>query len=703
MRMGEVLGYEVRADVALLTVDNPPVNALTQPVREALAAGLARALDDPQVGAIVINARGRTFPAGADLRDFEHPGERPSLGQLCTLIEDAPKPVIAAVRGTALGGGFELALACHFRLLLAGAQLGLPDVMLGLVPAAGGTQRLPRIVGAGAALEMLISGRPIDAETAARVGLADRIIEKNLDKAALTTGRNIARAGVLPRPTRARTEGLADPKAYFDDIGKWRAELAKDRREAAHRAVDLVEAALLLPFEAGLAMEQDTFAQLVDSDQSHGLRHAFLAERRTTRVPQISSRTPRRIAQVGVVGGGRLGSGIVRACLAAGLPVTLLEKDEHAREAAHRRVASGLERDVERGRIAASRREAQLATLTTSAEPGQLAGVDLVIEAVTEDPQTRRSVFEMIGAATAPGTVLASAGLGSDIAALASASGRPADVIGLRFFAPAHRIPLVEVVCPAGAAPDLAATGVGFARALGKLPVLPGGGGDSLVLPMFSTLLSALAGVIAAGASAQEADAALRAYGFALGPLQIADLAGIDRLAGLDWADAGGELLSRMVQAGLLGQKTGGGFYAYDQGVQTQEPSPQSAEVLAGLRAGAPPPPRTMSPDEIVERTTLALANAGARLVGDGVAYRPSDIDAAMIAALAFPRWRGGPMEVADRHGLLQVRNSLRNLVQDGGDPALFEPAPLFDELIKNGMNFGRLNANPGLIRRRKM
>jgi len=690
--MNEAVRYSMREGVALVTIDNPPINALSRTVREGLLAALRTALADDGVGAIVIQAQGRTFPAGADLRDLDCKTEAPLLADLCGMIEDAPKPVLAAIHGAALGGGFELALACHYRLVHAAAQLGLPDVALGLVPSAGGSQRLARIVGARVALDMLISGRPLSAEVATRLGLAERVIGKNLGRAAFGTARNFIGAATPPRPTRARSEGFADPGDYLAAVAERRAALAGDRREAAHRAVDLVESALLLPFEAGLAMERTQFEALARGAQAHALRHAFLAERRTVRASDLGGHAARPVAHVGVVGGGRLGAGVVRACLAAGLAVILVERDEAALAPVLARILAGIDREVDLGRLAPERRDEQIARLDAGHDPEALAGADLVIEAIGEDLEARRAVFARAGALTRPGTVLASAGLSPDLAALARASGRPGDVMALRFFAPAHRVRLLEVVCPPTAAPDLAATGVAFARALGKLPVLPGG--DSLALPVFGALFTLAADALLAGASPLEIDAAMRDYGFALGPFQLADLAGLDRLAALGWPGTGGALLADLAGSGMAGQKVGRGVYRYGNGAAAGSPAPELAAIVDRRRASGESGGWTGKPDksEIADRAALAMANAGARLVASGEARRPSDIDAAMLAGFAYPRWRGGPMEAADLAGMLHVRGRLRALAEGPG-AALFAPSPLFDELIKHGLDFGRLNA----------
>ena len=694
--MDESVRYSTRDGVALVTIDNPPLNAIGQDVRAGLIEALGKAVADIEVGAIVIQAQGATFPAGADLRDIACIAEPPPLAELLCAIEDAPKPVLAAIQGTALGGGCELALACHYRLAHANAQLGFPDLALGLVPSAGGSQRLARLVGARVALEMLTSGRPLPAGVAARLGLVDRVTRKNLGRVAFAAARNFIHARRPPRPTRACETGFADPADYLAAIAEHRAAAKNDRREALHRAIDLVEAALLLPFEAGLDMERAHFAALAGGAQARSLRHAFRAERRAERRSEPTGHPPRPVARVGVVGGGRLGSGVVRTCLAAGLAVILVERDAAALAGARTRIEAGLAREVARGRLTPEQRAAQIARLDAGHDPAALAAADLVIEALGEDPEARRAVFARVGAATRPGTLLASAGFAPDLAALAEASGRPADVLGLRFFPPARWVRLVEVVCPPTAAPDIAATAVALARRLGKMPVRPDPGpeGDSLAMPVFGALFTVAAEALLAGAGPLEIDAALRDYGFALGPFQLAELAGFDRLAALDWPGAGGALLAEFKAARISGRSPGRGVYHHAAGAPAR-PAPELAAILDRLRAsGAGPGPWNGEParDEIADRAALAMANAGAELVATGVARRPSDIDAAMLAGFTYPRWRGGPMQAADIAGLLSVRNRLRALSENGADE-LFAPSPLFDRLIRNGLDFEGLNA----------
>jgi 3-hydroxyacyl-CoA dehydrogenase len=689
--MSDVVGYRVREGVALITVDNPPINALSHPVRAGLLGALEAALGDPDVGAVVIQAEGRTFPAGADLRDFQARIEAPTLGEVCRAIEDCPKPVLAAIHGTALGGGLELALACHYRLAHVEAQLGLPDVALGAVPTAGASQRLPRIVGAKTALDMLISARPISAEGAMRIGLIDKVIQKNLGRAAFGSARNFVGSGTAPRPTRARREGMRDPKAYLETVEARRAALAEDRRDAAHKAIDLVEAALLLPFEAGLELERVSFEDLVESDQARGLRHIFLAERRTAREPALAPVRARRIERIGVVGTGRLASEIARAALAARLRVTLQADDGAALAAAQARIEAGLAREVERGRLGAAKRDAQLAWLTAATDPEALAACDLVIEALDGDHlDARRALFARLGAVTGPDTVLASATVrdGEALEACALASTRPADVMALRFSRPAHHTRLVEVLRRADAADDLGATAVALAHALGKVPVLPGRP-PGIAAPMLAALWHAAGWLVEEGAAPIAVDAALRDYGFAEGPFEMMDRIGLDRLGLAD--GRAGALVGRMQAQGWTGRAVGRGFRAQGDAAWPDALAPGVAELIDALRRDLGLTPRVVPADEIVARCLGAMVNAGAGLVAHRIAARPSDIDVTMVLGYGFARWRGGPMEAADLGGLLALRTRLRDWGADR-DGALWQPQPLFDELIKNGRGFASLN-----------
>lgn len=665
--MTEIVGYKFREGVALITVDNPPINALSQPVRAGLQVAVTRAIEDPSVGAIVIQAEGRTFPAGADLKDFRAHVEAPSLGEVCALIETSPKPVLAAIHGTALGGGFELALACHYRLALHDAQLGLPEVALGLVPSAGASQRLPRIVGAHRALDLLVSARPISAEGAARIGLVDKVIQKNLARAAFGSARNMVGAGTPPRPSRDRREGFSDPRAYFEELAARRGALEADRQIAVHKAIDLVEAALLLPFEAGVALEAAAFEDLVESDQARGLRHAFLAERRTTRGLATTPGRARPIASLGVIGSGRRAEEITRAALAARRPVVLHDDDAGALDGALARIEAALAEAVENGELDTARREAQLALLHPAPDPEALGICDVVIEAFEDGQEAAAAAaFARLGRVAAPLAMLASASAadGPSLDARALACGNPGAVLGVRFSEPVHQTRMVELIRRTGAAVDLEATGIALAQALRRVPVLSAQAGESLVAPMRAAFWRALLWLVEEGARPDAIDAALSDYGFSLAPFALLDRASPERL---------GTTLPFLEV--LRAERAGGDADA----------------AIAARRDDLGLTARAVGAEEISARIEGALVAAGAVLLEKGIAARPSDLDAAMVLGEGFPRWRGGPMEAADLLGLLKMRTRLRGFAE-GRDGALWRPGAIFDELIKNGRGFDSLN-----------
>ncbi len=690
--MSEVVRYETREGVALITVTNPPVNALIQPVRAGIDDALARAVEDADVGAIVLRAEGRTFPAGTDVRDFHREADRPRLGEVCARIEAAPKPVIAAIHGTALGGGLELALACHYRLALAGSQFGLPDVMLGVVPVAGGTQRLPRLIGPARALEMLLSGRPVKAKPAERFGLIDKMIRKNLDRAAFGTARNMARESQPPRPTRAVAAGLRDPEAYLGIVAGRRSALENDPQVAPAKVVRLVEAALLLPFEAGLAMERAIYDDLVDSPQASGLRHAFLAERRGARARHKAVAAAREIDHVAVIGQGAAAAWVARTCLAGGLPVLLAEAEEPARLALRARIVADYGDDVQAGRLAAAERDTELERLQTAGTLGDIGAGGIVI-ATGDDPDTLRADVRRAGAETPPGTVLAIADGGADLADVAQAAGRPGDVLALFLPSPAHHTRLLEVAASAEASADLAATGIAFAQRTSKVPVPVE---DDLVGRLTGALdgaLFAAAEVLAlTGTDPAAFDAALRAAGMPLGPFERADRGWLQPS---DPPGGDSRLLARMRDAGWTGQAAGQGFYRYDADGARLGTSPEVLGLLGALREASRVPASISPPEagEIQRRCLLAMANAGARLVAEGAVACPADVDLAAIHGLGLARWLGGPMQAADQIGLLHARNLMRGWAGSGDlSMAVWTPEPLFDTLLRTGRDFGDLN-----------
>ncbi|MBI1218786.1 MAG: 3-hydroxyacyl-CoA dehydrogenase [Rhodobacteraceae bacterium] len=697
--MMQAAEWENHEGTALITLDNPPVNALGHDLRAALAAAVDEAEADPAIHAIVIRAARRTFPAGADIREFGKPPVPPLLPDLCTRIEACSKPVVAALHGTALGGGLELALAAHARVALASTRLGFPEVALGLLPGAGGTQRTPRLIGAEATLRMMTNGRPIRAAEALALGLVDRVVEDDVTAAALALAAELAAAGQPPVPTRERTEGFHYPVAYEAAIATARKAPQNPDLPAPGRIIDCVEAALLLPFDAGLSFERAAFGDLVDSAAAKGLRHAFLAERRVTKIPEAGA-TPRAIAHVGVVGGGLMGAGILVALLDAGLTATLVERDADALTTGLERIATIHEAAVAKGRMKPERRDADWARLSGSTDLAVLAEADLVIEAVPEDEALKADLFRRLDPILKPGAPLATNTSYLDVNVLARVTSRPSDVLGLHFFSPANVMRLVEVIAGAETAPDAVATGFALAKRMGKTAVRAGVCDGFIGNRILTAYRTAADITVEDGATPYAVDAAMRGFGFPLGPYQLADRTGLDiswarrkRMAPLRDPEARYVAIAdRLCEAGRLGQKTGAGWYAYPEGARQGQEDPAVLAVIAAERAAKGLTPQDFTADEIARRCLLAMIAEAARIAEEGIALRPSDIDVVMLAGYAFPRWRGGPMKAADLIGLLPVRTELAALAPSA--PAIWTPPPILSELIKYGRCFDDLNGD---------
>ncbi len=672
--------------VAVLTIDNPPANALGQAVRAGLLSALDRLADDPSVDAIVISGAGSVFATGTDVGELGAGG--PALSTLCERIEQFPRPVVACLSGSALGGGLELALAAWRRVAAEGTQIGFPEVTLGLVPGAGGTFRAPRLVGAGAALDLMLSGRPVPARRALDMGFVD-FVEAEPEAAAITLARDLA--GVVEAP---RDTGFADPADYLATVRARRAALAP-RARAEARIVDCVEAALLLPPDEAREYERTAFEECLDTAESRSLRHATAAERLAWIVPGLDHALARPVRRVGLVGGGVCGSGIAAACLAVGLPVVLTERDEVNRDQAAGRVETLVFRDLNRGRIGEDEAVARLARLIPAVGLDSLGVCDLVIEAVPEDLALKRAIFADLER-WAPGAVLATATDGTGLDTIAAATTRPERVMGLHFFAPEQATRAVEVVAGEATAAWVLASGFAFVRRLGRAPV------HSVVSPgfignrVYGACRMAMDLLMEEGASPGAIDAALRAAGLPFGPYQAADLAGLDRDPAdrrLPPASTDGiteptiaEILAAM---GRVGRRAGAGFYSYHEGAPEGVADPEVARVIAAERARRGITPRTVTASEIRRRAFAAMANEGARAVSEGVALRPSDVDVALINGFGFPRHIGGPMQWADETGLLAVRSDLNRWSVE--DPRLWMPPPIWDELIKNGLKFADL------------
>ena len=689
--------YEIVDSIAVIKIANPPVNALSQIVRQGLLDAFIRADEDENVKVIVLLAEGKTFPAGADVREFGRPRKSPILSDVCNRIEACTKPVLAAIHGHALGGGFELALACHYRIALEGTSLGLPEVNLGVLPGGGGTQRVPRIIGANAALSLMITGKPISAEEAARVGLIDKVILKNLERAAMASAKNMITHQSEIRPTRDRTEGLADPAAFSEAIKSWRARVAGNFVPSVRCIVDCVEAAQLLPFDAGIALERQCFDDCETGAAAVALRHAFFAERRAAKVPELEGAEIRDIATIGVVGAGVMGSGITISCLDAGFQVKLVERDKDALERGRGQITENYEKSVAKGRIDQATANERQSRLNVTTDMSHLSSVDLVIEAVYEDEDVKKEVFAQLDSVMRPGAILATNTSYLDIDELAATISRPEDVVGYHFFSPAHIMKLLEVVVGQKTDRDVVATGFSLAKKLRKVPVRAGVADGFIGNRVLTAYRTAADFMLEDGASPAQIDAAMRAYGFPVGPYQVLDMAGLE----ISWARrkrlapgrdpkaryvAVGDL---MCEKGWFGQKTGRGYYVHGHGLGPVE-NEDALAIIDEERKRKGITPRSFSEEEIQMRCLNAMANEGAKLVEEGIALRPSDVDVVLLYGYGFPRFRGGPMMAADQRGLLSVRNGLLSYLDE--EPEFWKPSSLFDELIKNGRHFGDLN-----------
>ena len=690
--------YERDGQIAVITIDNPPVNALGQAVRAGLMAALDRFEADPAMQAALVLGAGKLFVGGADISEFGKPPRDPKLGEIINRIEATPRPVVCAIQGAALGGGLELALACHYRLAMPGARLGLPEVTLGIIPGAGGTQRTPRLIGIAAALEMIPAGGTVPAVRAVELGLADRLGPEGSDPrtAGLAHARTLLEGGAGPRPVGEMPCPAPDPDAVAQARANWRKKAPAEVARLA--AIDAVEAASRLSIVEGLTEERRLFDEMMQTPQRAGLIHAFFSERKVSKLPELDGVAPREVSAVGMIGGGTMGSGIATAALLGGLRVTLVERDAASAEKAAATIARNLEGAVKRGKLTPEKRETMLSgALHTATDHDALSSVDLAIEAVFEDMEVKRAVFADLDRVLKSGAVIATNTSYLDVAALAATTSRPADVIGLHFFSPAHVMKLLEIVVPDTTAPEVTATAFALARLLGKIAVRAGVCDGFIGNRILSAYRAAADRIVLAGASPYELDRAVRAFGWSMGPYQMADMAGLDigyatrqrKAATRDprdivptWADA-------LHHMGRDGQKTGRGYYIYE----TDQKGAEDPEVLALIdtaRAEQGVTPRSFSDAEIARRYMAALINEAARVLEDGIARRPSDIDVTFLYGYGFPRWRGGPMHWADTEGLPGLLTDIESWAAE--DAFFWQPAPLLRQLVTENRNFASLN-----------
>ena len=694
--MPEAIGYERVGDIVILAADNPPVNALGHAVRQGLADGLDRAEAEGARG-VLIYGTGRTFFAGADIREFGKPPKEPHLPELCNRIEASPLLVVSALHGTALGGGLEVALATHYRIAVPQAKVGLPEVHLGILPGAGGTQRLPRVAGVEAALDMITTGRHVRADEAQRLGVIDRVAEGEPREIGLSYLRELLDEGASRRPVG---EMPAPAPVDFDAVHA--AVLKKGRGQLSPAtAVRAVQAACEAEsFAAGLKRERELFMELMNSDQREGLIHAFFADRAVGKLPELEGVAPRPLAAIGVIGGGTMGAGIATAALLSGLTVTMLEMTPEAAEAAKGRIEGNLSGALKRGKLTSQQFD-NLTTkaLTLATDYAALSEADLVIEAVFEDMEVKKQVFTKLDAVCKPGAVLASNTSYLDINQIAAVTSRPQDVLGLHFFSPAHVMKLLEIVIADQTAPDVATTGFALGKRLGKVSVRAGvcdGFIGNRILSVYRTCADHM---ILDGASPYEIDEALEEFGFAMGPFAVADLAGLDigwavrkrkRAEGLDPRARDSAYADKLCEAGHFGQKTGKGYYDYAAGAKARVPNPEVMPLIEAERAQQGITPRAFSKDEIVRRYMAAMVNEAAKVVGEGIARRPLDVDVTLLYGYGFPRYRGGPLKWADMQGLPELLADIKRWAAE--DAYFWQPAPLLEKLVAEGRSFDDLN-----------
>ncbi|MER9951531.1 3-hydroxyacyl-CoA dehydrogenase NAD-binding domain-containing protein [Mesorhizobium sp. M0047] len=680
--MSDFLRINLDGDVAVITIDNPPVNALSFHVREPLMQALVGLRDDASVAAIVIACAGRTFVAGADITEFGKPMQQPDLRAIVETLETIAKPTVAAIHGTALGGGLELALGCHFRVADAGAKLGLPEVKLGLLPGGGGTVRLPRLVGAMKALKMIVSGAPIGAAEAHGAGLVDAVFEGDLTTHAVNFAREIARKGGPFTPVRDRDDGLKETDLAALDAEA--ADLARKARglEAPVACALSVRNAVTLPFDAALAAERALFVKLVGSDQSRAQRHLFFAEREAAR---ISAKDKRRIARVGVIGAGTMGGGIAMAFVNGGYPVTLLETSREALQRGLATIDKNYSVSVTRGSLSEDAKRQRLAQFKGSTDYADLADCDLIVEAVFEDMAVKKEVFGKLEAVAKPGAILATNTSYLDINEIATSTSRPQDVVGLHFFSPANVMKLLEIVRAQRTAPDALATVVDLARRIGKVAVVVGVCHGFVGNRMLAARGSESEALLLEGATPRQIDQVFTDFGWPMGPFQMGDLAGLD----IGWRNRKARGLTAVIadtlcEQGRFGQKTGKGFYLYDNGSRTPVPDPKVEALIRAKADEKGIAPRAISAEEITERTLYPLINEGAKILEEGIAARASDIDVVWVNGYGFPVGKGGPMFWADLEGAARIVERLEYWHQRTGKD-VFRVAPLLRRMAETG------------------
>lgn len=691
--MAEVVTFAKEGSVGVITVNNPPVNALSQAVRAGIKAGIAKGMAEADVSAMVIICDGRTFIAGADIREFGKPPMEPHLPDVCQFIEDCPKPVVAAIHGTALGGGLEIPLSCHFRIAVATAKVGLPEVKLGLLPGAGGTQRLPRVAGVQAALEMITSGTPVAAAKAKAMGILDEIVDGDLKAAALAFARK-AVDEKLPLRRVSRLAAKLDTPTVFEDFAKANARKFRGFL-APYKCIESVKNAAELPFAEGMKKEREIFLELQASDQSKAQRHVFFAEREVVRIPGLPDDQPTRaITSVGVLGAGTMGGGIAMCFANAGIPVKLLDVKQDFLDKGLAIIQKNYANTVAKGSLKQEVMDKRMSLIQPTLAYEDLKDADLVIEAVFEDMAIKKEVFTKLDAVCKPGAILASNTSYLNIDDIAAITRRPQDVMGMHFFSPANVMRLLENVRGARTSPDVYATAMKIGKTIGKVPVLVGVCDGFVGNRMLAKRTRECGFMLEEGALPWQIDKVIYNFGFPMGPYQMGDMAGLDigwrnrkaKFSTLSDREKKNTILDKICEMGHFGQKTGSGFYKYDE-KRNATPDPMIEELIINHSKDVGITRRTITDQEIVERAIYSMINEGAKILEEGIAARPLDIDVVWLYGYGFPVYLGGPMFYADTIGLGKVYDAIlkyRDLV--GAE--YWTPSPLLEKLAKAGKGF---------------
>lgn len=704
--MNDSVHIQNHGDIAVITIDNPPVNALSPDVIEGLLKAFAQSEADDAIAAIVLTGAGKTFIAGADIREFGKIVSGQSRGtallDLIDRVENCRKPVVMAIHGTAFGGGLELAMAGHYRLAVASAQVGQPEVKLGLIPGAGGTQRLPRLAGVAKAVEMCTEGNPVKAEQAARLGILDHIVQGDLVSDAIAFARQVAGKPALRARERNQKLGDAAENAAILIAARETARKKQRNMIAPRAAIDAVEAATLLPFDEGIALERKLFNDCLFSDQSKALIHVFFGEREVARVPDIPKDTATiPVNSAAVVGAGTMGGGIAMVFANAGVPVLIKETDQAALDRGLATIYKNYANSVKRGRFTQQFADERIKLITPTLTYDDFSKVDMVVEAIFEGMALKKQVFAELDRACKPGTILASNTSTLNIDEIATSTSRPEFVIGTHFFSPANVMRLLEIVRGRASSKEVVATCMQLAKKLGKVGVLVGNCRGFVGNRMFHPYIREATFLVEEGASVEAVDKALYDLGMAMGPLATGDLAGLDvgwrirkeyrhlEKPGVRQAFAA----DRLCELGRYGQKTGAGWYKYDENRRPIS-DPAVAELVRNWSGEAGIPQRAISPEEIVDRCVFALVNEGARILEEGYALRAVDIDVIYINGYGFPAYRGGPMWYADTVGLRRVYDRICEFERQHGE--LWTPAPLLKRLAESGRTFASFIRGPG-------